>query len=232
CYSLGYALFLHPQLPVISLGLGIYNNDYFLYSLGAQGIEDMIFKTGAVAGYGFDVGPFGLGVSGKFALILADDPMYPFNIASGQIKNQQVLYGYTWGVDAFLSGGAAGPSGGYTWSTDIGMGLTWQPEWRFIRPKFSLDMYDMVAMVREYKDPDYSGVQDFYLSDAEPFLRHMRVGANLRFLGFLDVGAGYYLEYITWGAGVDLKIFEAFLELKTKQNLSDVGANAVMKVKF
>jgi len=60
----------------------------------------------------------------------------------------------------------------------------------------------------------------------------MRVGANLRFLGFLDVGASYYLEYITLGAGVDLKIFEAFLELKTKQNFSDVGANAMVKVKF
>ena len=79
-------------------GFGIYNNDYALYSLGAQGIEDMIFELGAVTGYGFDLGPFSLGVSGKFALLLADSPAYAFDVSDAM--NQQILYGYAWGVDA------------------------------------------------------------------------------------------------------------------------------------
>ena len=60
----------------------------------------------------------------------------------------------------------------------------------------------------------------------------MRLGANVRFLGFLDVGASYYLEYITLGAGVDFKFIETFLEVKAKQNFEDVGANMMVKMKF
>lgn len=250
-------------------GFGLYGNTYFLYSLGAQGIQDMIFETGVVAGYGFNLGSsFSLGFSGKFALLLADDPLYPFNIAQGEVSNQQILYGYAWGVDAgliwepvssfrmallfsdiigsvtpiddmasgtvgdFMSGNVSGPSGGYTWNLDVGTGLSWQPDWRVVRPKFSLDFYDLVGLVREYNDTNYTSLKDFYSSDLNPFLWHMRVGANLRFFNFLDVGASYYREYITLGLGVDIAFFEAFIEVKTKQNFSDVGANAMLKIKF
>ena len=248
------------------IGFGIYNNDYALFSLGAQGIEDLVVETGAVAGYGFDMGPFSLGFSGKFALILADDPMYPFNV--NDPRNQQILYGYAWGVDAgaiwepfqgfrvavllsdiigsvtpvedmasgtlgdFLAGNVAGPSGGYAFNFDVGTGVTWQPEWKGLSPKFSLDFYDIVGLVREVSDASYSGVQDFYMSDASPVLRHLRAGASLRILGILDLAAGWYQEYITVGAGVDAGFIQAFLELKTKQNFSDVGADAMIKLSF
>ena len=250
-------------------GFGLYGNTYFLYSLGAQGIQDMIFETGVVAGYGFNLGSsFSLGFSGKFALLLADDPFYPFNIAQGEVSNQQILYGYAWGLDAgliwepvnsfrmallfsdiigsvtpiddmasgtvgdFMSGNVSGPSGGYSWNIDIGTGLSWQPDWKVIRPKFSLDFYDLVGLTRELTDENYSSLRDFYSVDSNPILWHMRVGANLRFFNFLDVGASYYREYITLGLGVDIAFFEAFVEVKTKQNFSDIGANAMLKIKF
>ena len=249
-------------------GFGLYGNTYFLYSLGAQGIQDLLFETGAVAGYAFDLGPISLGFSGKFSLLLADDPLYPFNITKGQIKNQQILYGYAWGLDAgliwepvdsfrmailfsdiigsvtpvddmasgtigdFLEGNVAGPDGGYAWNLDVGAGLAWQPDWRVVRPKFSLDFYNLVGLVRELNDESYTGLQDLYQSDATTFLRHMRVGANLRFFNFLDVGTSYYMEYISLGVGVDIKFLEAYVEVKTKQNFSDVGGSALLKIKF
>ncbi len=249
-------------------GFGLYGNTYFLYSLGAQGFQDMIFETGAVAGYGFDLGSFSLGFSGKFSLLLADDPMHPFNITEGQIKNQQILYGYAWGLDAgliwepvdsfrmavlfsdiigsvtpvedmasgtlgdFFDGNVAGPDGSYAWNLDVGAGLTWEPAWRVVRPRFSLDFYNIVGLVREINDESYSGIQDFYQSDGVTFLRHMRVGANLRFFNFLDVGSSYYMEYISLGVGVDIKFLEAYVEVKTKHDFSDVGGSAMLKVKF
>jgi len=249
-------------------GFGLYGNTYFLYSLGAQGIQDLLFETGAVAGYAFDLGPFSLGFSGKFSLLLADDPMYPFNITEGQIKNQQILYGYAWGLDAgliwepvdsfrmavlfsdiigsvtpveemgsgtigdFFDGNVAGPDGSYAWNLDVGAGLTWEPSWRVVRPRFSLDFYNIVGLVRELSDDSYSGLQDFYQSEATTFLRHMRVGANLRFFNFLDVGTSYYMEYISLGVGVDIKFLEAYIEVKTKHDFSDVGGSALLKVKF
>ena len=250
-------------------GFGIYGNTYFLFSLGAQGIQDMIFEVGAVAGYGFNLGShFSMGFSGKFALLTADDPLKPFSIAQGELDAQQILYGYAWGLDAgliwepvssfrvalllsdiigsvtpiddmargtvgeFLSGNISGPSGGYAWNIDIGTGLSWQPEWKVVRPKFSLDFYDLVGLTREYTDENYSSLRDFYSADSNPILWHMRLGANLRFFKFLDVGASYYREYISLGVGVDIKYFEAFVEVKTKQNFSDVGANAMLKIKF
>jgi hypothetical protein len=250
-------------------GFGLYGNTYFLYSLGAQGIQDMIFEVGAVAGYGFNLGShFSMGFSGKFALMTADNPLHPFSIAEGEINTQQILYGYAWGLDAgliwepvssfrvalllsdiigsvtpvdgmaegtvgdFLSGNVAGPSGDYAWNIDVSTGLSWQPDWKVVRPKFSLDFYDLVGLYREYNDASYSSLQDLFSADSNPILWHMRVGANLRFFKFLDVGASYYREYFTLGAGVDIKFFEAFVEVKTKQNFSDVGANAMLKIKF
>jgi len=249
-------------------GFGLYGNTYFLYSLGAQGIQELLFETGAVAGYAFDLGPFSLGFSGKFSLLLADDPLYPFSITEGQIENQQILYGYAWGLDAgliwepvdsfrmavlfsdiigsvtpvddmasgtigdFFDGNVAGPTGSYAWNLDVGTGLAWQPDWRVVRPKFSLDFYNLVGLVRELNDESYTGLQDIYQSDATTFLRHMRVGANLRFFNFLDVGTSYYMEYISLGVGVDIKFLEAYVEVKTKQDFSDVGGSALLKIKF
>ena len=267
--SVRYSMELEARLGTLirGFGFGLYNNTYALYSLGAQGIEDMLTETGAVAGYGFDLGPFKLGVSGKFALLLADNPMYPFNIEE-PISDQQVQYGYAWGVDAgaiwepvdslrfavvfndvigsvtkdedmatgtvgeFIDGNISGPSGGYSWTFDISAGMSWQPDWQGIRPQFSLDFYDIIGLARESNDESYSGLEDFYQSGGPLFLRHMRVGANVRFLGFLDVGASYYMEYITLGAGIDISFFEFFVEAKAKHNFEDVGANAMLKVKF
>lgn len=250
-------------------GFGLYGNTYFLFSLGAQGIQDMIFETGAVAGYGFNIGSkVSLGFTGKFALLLADDPFYPFNVAMGELDAQQILYGYAWGLDAgviwepvkslrvalllsdfigsvtpvsdmssgtvgeFMDGDISGPSGGYDWNIDVSTGITWQPEWRVVQPKFSLDFYDLVGLTREYTDENYTSFSELYSSDTIPFLWHMRVGANFRFFKFLDLGASYYREYFTLGLGVDIKFFELFVEVKTLQDFSNVGANALLKFKF
>ncbi len=87
-------------------------------------------------------------------------------------------------------------------------------------------------MAREMSDDGYSGVQDFYLKESNTFLRHMRVGANIRFFNFLDVGTSYYMEYITLGVGLDFNFLELFVEARTRHDFSDVGANAMIKISF
>lgn len=249
-------------------GLGIYTNLYLLYSLGAQGIQDLLYESGVIAGYGFDLGPLSLGFSGKLSLLLADDPTKPFNIQQ-DLRQQQILYGYAWGFDAgliwepieslrfglvlndfvgsitkqrdmargtianFLDGEISQPNSGYSFALDMSLGMTWEPNTKIVRPKFSLDFYDFIGMIRSLEaSENYSGLEEFYQSKASIFSRHMRIGANLQFLGFLNLGASYYMEYLTLGVGLDIAIFELFLEVKAKHDFSDVGANALLKVKF
>lgn len=268
--SIQYNLEMEARLGTLikGIGFGIYVNNYSLYSLGAQGIRDMLFEMGAVLGYGFELGPFSLGVSGNFSMLLADDPRMPFNIVQ-PLENQQVLYGYAWGldvgaiwepldswrfavvldnilgsvtqeedmaigsVDDVLSGNIGKPNSDYNFTLDMSVGMSWQPKVGAVRPKFSLDFYDFIGMTRSLKEGEsYSNIERLYISSAPTFLRHMRVGANVRFLNFLDVGASYYMEYITVGLGLDIYFIELFLEARTKHNFSDVGADLMLKFKF
>ncbi len=247
-------------------GLGVYGNLYSLYSLGAQGIEDLVYENGIIAGYGFELGSLKLGFSGKFALLVADDPSIPFRIRQS-VNKQQILYGYAWGLDAGLiwepveslrfglvlndfigsitresdmskgtiqdifDGTIDNPSGGYSFALDMSMGVSWQPQWRVIQPKLSIDFYDIIGLIRTTKG-NHSGLEHFYATDVSIFLRHIRAGANLRFWGFFDIGLNYYMEYITLGVGLDIAFFEIFAEVRMKHNFEDIGVNGMLRLKF
>lgn len=247
-------------------GLGIYGNLYALYSLGAQGIQDLVYENGIITGYGFEIGSLSLGFSGKFALLLTDDPSRPFRINDPLIE-QYILYGHSWGLDAgliwepatnwrfglvfndiigsitqqdhmkqgtvksFLAKSLDIPNAGYTFSLDMSLGLSWQPNGKNIHPKFSIDFYDIIGLIRATQE-NYSGLEEYYESTVSQFLRHMRVGVDIAFLEFLSVGINYYMEYITLGIGLDISFLDFSIEIKTRQDFDDIGLNAMVKLRF
>ncbi|OQX29403.1 MAG: hypothetical protein B0D92_03970 [Spirochaeta sp. LUC14_002_19_P3] len=268
--SIGFNLEAEARIGTLirGIGLGLYANTYLLFSLGALGIQDLLYETGIIGGYGFDVGNFSLGFSGKFATLAVDDPNKPFNMRDP--NSGAILYGYAWGIDAGviwepldslriglvlndiigsktkldnMLPGTLGelintsiplPEFDYTFSLDLSMGITWAPEGGIVKPKFGLDFYNILGMFRAMADggANYSGLEEFYQTAASTPFRYMRIGANMEFWGFLNLGANWYMEYITFGIGLDIAVFELFIDFKVKQDFTEIGTEVMFKIKF
>jgi hypothetical protein len=241
-------------------GFGIYGNAYSVLDAGQMGFDELIAEVGAKAGYGFNIGRFGLGVSGDFAMI--GDFTYDGGIALADIAgimNDTMYYGYAWGIDAGMTfeilpsltvgavmtdivgsydytgittldqmfGGTppASLTYDYEFDLDLDFGINWTPkigEGKVLNASFSADYYDFISLFRTETQP-----QDF-----QDVLNHMRIGANLQFLSFINVKAQYYQEFFTVGAGLDLLFFEAFGEFQFNQTFDDIGFGALVKIHF
>jgi len=239
-------------------GLGIYANAYSILDAGQMGFQELIAETGIKAGYGFNVGPFGIGVSGDFAMVgdfTYDGGISLQNIAG--IMNDTMYYGYAWGIDAgmtfqilpsltvgavmtdligtytyagtttldnMLSGGApVALSSNYSFDLDLDFGITWAPQignGKLLNASFSADYYDFIELFR-------TPPQNF-----QDVLNHMRFGAHIELLSFINARAQYYREYFTVGAGVDLLFLEVFGEFQFNQTFTDIGAAALVKLHF
>ena len=105
----------------------------------------------------------------------------------------------------------------YQVTLDLDAGISWQPDWRFVRPKLGLDLYNVVGYGRAVADNGDNFKQAMYRS-----LEHVRVGAQFVFFDFLKVGAQYYNHYLSAGAGLDL----LFLELYGEVKMHDQAVNA------
>lgn len=233
-------------------GLGVYANAYSLLDAATLGVNPLIGETGVKLGYGFNLGPFAIGVSGDFAVI--------GNIASSSIEdimNTDMVYGYAWGIDAGMTfdilpsltvgavltdiigsysdagttslqeimDGAAPASLNYSYSFDLDLdfGITWAPQigsGKIFAPKLHADYYDFISLFTDTPDT----FQDF--------LNHMRFGAELELLSFINAKAMYYREFFTIGAGVDLLFFEVFGEFMFNQEFTEIGASALVKLHF
>ncbi len=235
-------------------GIGVYGNAYTNLDAKALGFKPLIGETGIKAGYGFNVGPFGLGVSGDFAVIgnIADSSVDDFMTAD-------MVYGYAWGLDAgmtfdilpsltvgavltdiigsyidsgttytnldFLMNGGTPPAleSSYTFDLDLDFGVTWAPvigNGKLLAPKFHADYYDFIGL---FRTPP---------SDFQGFMNHMRFGAELELLSFINFKAMYYQEFFTLGAGVDLLFFEVFGEFLFNQEFTDIGGSVLVKLHF
>lgn len=241
-------------------GLGIYGNAYSVLDAGQMGFDTLIAETGVKAGYGFNIGPFGLGVSGDFAMI--GDFTHDGGIALADIAgimNDTMYYGYAWGIDAGMTfdilpsltvgavmtdivgsynyagittldemfGGTppASLTYDYQFDLDLDFGINWSPklgDGKILKPSFSADYYNFIGLFRPETQP-----QDF-----QDVLNHMRIGAQLQLLSFINIRAQYYQEFFTVGAGVDLLFFEAFGEFQFNQTFDDIGAAALVKFHF
>ncbi|MBB6482399.1 hypothetical protein [Spirochaeta isovalerica] len=240
-------------------GIGIYGNAYSVLDAGQMGFDTLIAETGVKAGYGFNIGPFGIGVSGDFAMIgdFTGDGQGIALADIGGIMNHTMYYGYAWGIDAgmtfdilpsltvgavmtdiigtynyvgittlenMMSGATpAKLSYDYKFDLDLDMGITWSPKigsGKLLNFSFSADYYDFIGMFR-------TPPQNF-----QDVVDHMRFGAHMQLLSFINARAQYYQEYFTVGAGVDLLFLEVYGEFQFKQTFDDIGAAALVKLHF
>jgi len=232
-------------------GLGVYADVYSILDAKELGFEQLVAETGIKLGYGFDLGPFALGASADFAMI--------GNVASASLEtymSEQLTYGYAWGLDvgatfqpfdwftvgavmtdligsyyyagettleALMNGTAPATDFGfsYTFDADLDFGVTFTPQLgKLLRPSFSVDYYDFIGL---FRNPP---------SNFQGFMDHMRFGAHIELLTFINLRAMYYQEFFTLGAGVDLLFFEVFGEFKFDQAFEEIGGSVLVKLHF
>lgn len=123
----------------------------------------------------------------------------------------------------------------YKFTMDMDAGITWQPDWRFVRPKLSFDMYNVIGYARNVADNG-----DNFESAMYRTLEHMRFGANFTFFEFLKVGGQFYDHYLSVGAGLDLLFLELYGEVMirddafTASDLGDIpiGGDLMVRIHF
>jgi len=241
-------------------GLGFYGNVFSILDAGQMGFEKMIVETGVKAGYGFNIGKFGLGISGDLAFVgdLTRDGGFSV-VESEEIFNQVMYYGYAWGFDVgatfdilpsltigavmtdligsyapiasqtvedFMAGmEPAEIDYKYSFDLDIDFGITWAPKignGKLLNASFSADYYNLIGLFRPETQP----------KNFQGFLDHMRFGAHIELLSFINLRAQYYQEYFSLGAGVDLLFLEVFGEFMFKQSFDDLGGALLVKLHF
>jgi len=110
----------------------------------------------------------------------------------------------------------------YEFTMDLDAGITWQPDWRFVRPKLSFDMYNVIGYARDVADNG-----DSFEEAMNRTLSHMRFGANFTFFDFLKIGGQYYDHYMSVGAGLDLLFLELYGEVKISDEVFSSDFNSV-----
>ncbi len=123
----------------------------------------------------------------------------------------------------------------YKVTMDLDAGITWQPDWRFVKPKLSFDMYNVIGYARDVSDNGDDFEAAMYRT-----MEHMRFGANFTFFEFLKVGTQYYDHYLSAGVGLDLLFLELYGEMKIHDdvfyadNPGDVplGADLMVRIHF
>jgi hypothetical protein len=123
----------------------------------------------------------------------------------------------------------------YKFTMDIDAGVTWQPDWRVVEPKFSLDLYNLIGYGRDIADEGDDFGDAMYRS-----LEHMRVGASFTFFDFLVLRGQYFNHYLSAGVGLDLLFLELYGEVKIEDqavkadNLGDVpiGGDILLRIHF
>ncbi|RKX83234.1 MAG: hypothetical protein DRP70_15075 [Spirochaetes bacterium] len=102
----------------------------------------------------------------------------------------------------------------YEFTMDMDAGITWQPDWRFVRPKLSFDMYNVIGYAEDVAENG-----DNFEQAMNRTLSHMRFGANFTFFEFLKIGTQYYDHYLSVGAGLDLLFLELYGEVKVNEEV-------------
>ncbi len=123
----------------------------------------------------------------------------------------------------------------YEFTMDMDAGVTWQPDWRYVRPKLSFDMYNVIGYARDVADNG-----DTFEEAMNRTLSHMRFGVNFTFFEFLKIGTQYYDRDLSVGAGLDLLFLELYGELKVSDevfynsDINDVpiGGDLMLRLHF
>ncbi|MDT8297492.1 MAG: hypothetical protein RQ801_04255, partial [Spirochaetaceae bacterium] len=121
----------------------------------------------------------------------------------------------------------------YEFTMDMDAGVSWQPDWRFVKPSLNLDVYNAIGYGRAVIDNNDDFEAAMYRS-----LEHIRVGANFTFFDFLKVGAQYYDHYLSAGMGLDLLFLELYGEFKIQDQaiqadtMGDIPIGGDLMVRF
>ncbi len=128
------------------------------------------------------------------------------------------VVGYTQTPDTYSAAGLMGlisdeaylmDSVDYQFTLDMDTGISWQPDWRFIRPRLGFDLYNVIGYGRAVAENGDSFEDAMYRS-----LEHIRVGAQFTFFDFLKIGGQFHNHYLSMGAGLDLLFLELYGEVK------------------
>lgn len=139
------------------------------------------------------------------------------------------VFGSTQAADTYTADGILGfisdgsymmDSMDYEFSLDLDAGISWQPDWRFVRPKLGLDFNNVIGYGMAIAENGDSFEDAMYRS-----LDYIRVGADFTFFEFLKVGAQYHNHFLSLGAGLDL----LFLELYGEVKVSDTAIKAMIE---
>jgi hypothetical protein len=246
-------------------GLGIYDHAMAVASVADMGFEEVYDEAGAIAGFGINIlnDKLSVGASGNFSMLGQADNL-SIEDMDAFYDSTPIHYGYSWGVDAgaiwhmspalnlglvfndiigctqydypysdtmanIVDGGLNPPSD-YKFTMDMDMGISWKPNWRFVQPKLSADFYDLIGFVADYEDDGYSW---------EEALSQLRLGANVTFFKFLNIGTQYYDHDLALGAGLDLLFLELYGQVKVADTIfydwsdkQNVGADLLVKIHF
>ena len=238
---------------ISGFGIGLYGNAWTNLDATTLGVNPLIAETGVKLGYGFNLGPLGIGVSGDFAVI---GNMPSSSVAD--LMSTSFTYGYAWGIDAgvtldilpsltvgavltdiigsyspagstsidALMSGATPGALAYTYSFDLVLdfGVTWAPQ--IGNGKLLAPKFHV----------DYYNFIGLFMPDGprtfQGVLNNMRIGAELELLSFINAKAMYYNEFFSVGAGVDIMFFEVFGEFKFNQQFTDIGGSVLVKLHF
>lgn len=102
------------------------------------------------------------------------------------------------------------------WSVDLGFGFKWDNA--FFKPTFVCDIIDLPGLFTAEK------------FDGREVLSHIKAGAELRLLSFLDVRGGFNQGYWSVGAGLDLAIIKvdvAYFWQEFGNKLGDYGLDGL-----
>ena len=102
------------------------------------------------------------------------------------------------------------------WSLDFGLGFKWDNS--FFKPTIVADFVDIVGC---FTDKDFT---------ARSIMEHVKLGAEIRLLSFLDIRGGLNQGYWSVGAGLDLAILKvdvAYYWQEFGDKLGDYGLDAV-----
>lgn len=100
---------------------------------------------------------------------------------------------------------------------DTDIGFSWQPDWKGFRPKFSLDLYNIVDCFRNAQSIMEN--EDDAEKAFSHSLEHVRVGASITLFEFLKLGMQYYDHFFSCGLGIDIRFFELYGEVKVHDGI-------------
>ena len=102
------------------------------------------------------------------------------------------------------------------WTLDFGLGFKWDNA--FFKPTFVADFVDIIGC---FTDENFT---------ARSLMEHVKLGAEIRLLSFLDIRGGLNQGYWSVGAGLDLAIIKvdvAYYWQEFGEKLGDYGLDAV-----